>query len=263
MTKKGWIFLILTTILALGVILGGFVFVARNFTIRDYDEEVIDSSLIVEIDDYVKSALDGKSMFSFSDATLTSQINKQFSTIRVVSIERTFPDVVKVIVRQRVESLAIATQDGYLVADFQYETKTITPIRYQSGIAPQDLVLVEGLDIGEYVFGSPLSNSESINKLSSILKIMYDVGYADTLPHIVRCIDINYTTTTSAIYMEGVGDNLTALVFDNNTQIYDQVLNLLSFYSSDDGSEYREGYILESRFNQSSGKYEVITYTRT
>ena len=64
-------------------------------------------------------------------------------------------------------------------------------------------------------------------------------------------------------YMEGVGDNLSALVFDSNSQIYDQVLNLLSFYSSDAGSEYREGYILESRFNQTSGKYEVITYTRT
>ena len=263
MTKKGWIFLILTTILALGVILGGFVFVARNFTIRDYDEDVVESNVLAEIDDYVKGNLDGKSMFSFSDATLISQINRQFSTIRVVSIERTFPDTVKVIVRQRLETLAIATQDGYIVADYQYETMSITPIRYMSGEAPQDLVLVEGMDIGEYTLGVPLSSSANISKLGSILKIMYDVGYSSTLPHIVQSIDVTYGVSTTAIYMEGVGDNLTALVFDSNAQIYDQVLNLLSFYSSDAGSEYREGYVLESRLNQVSGKYEVITYTRT
>ena len=57
MTKKGWIFLIITAILALGVILGGFVFVARDISLRDYDGDKIEVSTMSEIRAYVDERL--------------------------------------------------------------------------------------------------------------------------------------------------------------------------------------------------------------
>ena len=263
MTKKGWIFLIITAILALGVILGGFVFVARDISLRDYDGDKIEVSTMSEIRAYVDERLEGKSMFSFTDDGLISQINRAFPQIRVVSIERTFPDRVKVNIRQRVANLAIVVSGGYLLADFHYQTNAITPIRYIEGAVPTDLVKVEDIDVSSYTQGLPLTTNPSLEKLCEILSVMYDIGCGDyTLPHTVERIDIDYDASTTAIYMEGVGE-LTALVFDHNSDISTKVLNLLSFYSSEAGSAYREGYILEIRFNEVTSKYEVVAYSRT
>ncbi|MBE5732745.1 MAG: FtsQ-type POTRA domain-containing protein [Clostridiales bacterium] len=110
--NKKYILFILILALTLVVVLTGVLFTARNFKAYCYND--IDEEINSKVTSIVKSECENRSIFLINEEELKRKIESKIPNVEVKSVERIFPDSLKI-------NYAIKKNYAYVIADGVYK----------------------------------------------------------------------------------------------------------------------------------------------
>ena len=168
--NKKYILFILLLALTLLVVATGVLFTSRNFIAYCYNYD--DESLSAKI---IKTAQDGcenKSIFLIKEGELKRKIESKFANVEVISIERVFPDTVKVNYSVK-KNYAYALTDGV----YKYLSKDCKVLGSDGGEIARDNALIKIISPedtlgGKYLFSTKGYTYEYVYNLLSLMEKM-------------------------------------------------------------------------------------------
>ncbi len=189
----------------------------------EYDEEAIIENTGIKL---------GSSIFTVSEKKAIDNVESKDPTIKVVNIERIFPNKVVLNIVKRIPIVAIKTKDAYALIDREMRVVEITDT-----LAGRDLVIYEGYTLDKEgldlsgIIELPKSNL-GVYILDGIVKGFVAKEYVNSrLPAIVRSVSVNYDLSIASVNIE-TGTSFEIFV-NSNVSIKDQLVSVIGIYEKD------------------------------
>jgi Cell division septal protein len=233
-------------LIALVLILNGTVFKIDKIIVQDDSTELTEefAGTVVRA-----SGLEtGKSVFTVSESTMIKNIQSKVPNVRVLGIERKFPNEVVIHISLRTPIIAVpfrqsnASEPSYAVVDSDMVVLEITKAPDAGLTRVEGFELVGGYNItvGEQL---PVTFGDEIYYLSNIAT---GFMYLDRLPNefcsFINCVgftDIIVLTTNSGVKINLGSENLTTEEVFNRVELaYNWYVDL-----PEDSAELRTGYV--------------------
>lgn len=178
----------------------------------------------------------GSSIFTISEKKAINNVEVNNPTIKVVNIERIFPNKVVLNIVKRIPIVAIKTKDAYALIDREMRVVEITDT-----LLGRDLVIYEGYTLDHE--GKTLNgiidlpkNNLGVYILDEIVKGFEAKQYVNSrLPAIVRSVSVNYNSSVASINIE-TGTTFEIFV-NSNVSIKEQLVSVIGIYENDRENE--------------------------
>lgn len=224
--KKLIIFIIVAS-LTLLLVASSVFFSAQNFTAYCYN--ATDSGMDVKVSTFVKSELQNTNIFVINEQKLTHKLEKEYPSIKVVNVERIFPNSVKINYKI-IKPYVSVTKNGityYLSSDSKV-------LQSDSGelASQKQFITLKTDEIGsgnEYFYNL---DGDTVKYLSSSISVLERMGFKDA----TQIIDeIDFTSlSVSVLQIKTVSGAQIKVLYPNTD--FDKKLNLVisAFFANDE-----------------------------
>jgi len=254
MNRRTIILLIFFIVFAVVLILNGTLFLVDSIEFVDYKTgQSYQSELYAAEDLITASKLSrGMNIFTVSEAKATESLTAAFPKLKVVNIERQFPNKIVIYLFERYPMYAVESGDVYIIVDREGRIlETVESL-------PDNITLVEGLAIDYETTGIKLKTKDySADRLIALGQAFELYDY----------IDSNFTQIISRIEVMGYSFSLytktgVELRLNVASNLNAKIREILSWYNSDDAEQKRYSGTL-TVYDDGEGGYLKPVYTAT
>ena len=225
MKKRTIILFACLLIICIVLVLNGTLFIVRDVEVVDWEQGVIENDEIVEL-----SKVKDRNIFTISEKIVRDNIEKTLPHFKVVSVVRSFPSSIKIVVLNRLPLIAVRYSGGYAIVDREGRVFDTTD---DLSIFNYELTILEGLNLTSVQKGEDLAvSSEHFLRLIQIINTFETTGengyVGENFCKTVSKITFSQTNDLVHIYMrEGM-----VLRFDAATDCKIKVRSLISFFNN-------------------------------
>lgn len=197
-------------------------------TVDAYCYNADDEELIEKVE-FCKEELIGKSIFALDEDQLIDEIQEEVGGIKVVNIERLFPNRVSINFVKLYDYFELAYNGYYYVCGIDGRILRRQETSSGSSVIKIKLNLTDAPSVGE-----TFATSNRFSALQDIITMLERLNFRDTnAPALIESIDLAYTDT--AIYVKTRAGVLIKLIHDDNAG--EKLRKALSLYTAK--PEYR------------------------
>lgn len=197
-------------------------------TVNAYCYNADDQELVERVEE-LKDKLAGKSIFMLNEEEIIAQIEGEIGGIKVVNIERLFPNRVSINFVKLFDYFEVNYDGSYYVCGIDGKI-----LRRQEQSGGNSVIKIKLNLAQEPIVGGTFASAERFSTLQDIITMLEQLNFRDTnAPALIASIDLAYSS--SAIYVKTRAGVLIKLVHDDNAG--EKLRKALSLYTAK--PEYR------------------------